>query len=360
MAKRALIAMSGGVDSSVAAYLTKEGGFSCIGATMKLFTNADIGESRKRSCCSLNDVEDARSVANKLDIPYYVLNLVSDFKRQVIERFIRSYEQGDTPNPCIDCNRYIKFGLLLGRARELSCDFLVTGHYARIQKDGASGRLLLKKAVDAKKDQSYFLYAMTQEELSQVLFPLGDLCKEETRAIAAAQGFVNAKKHESQDICFVSDGDYAAFIEGYTGKKYAGGDFVDKAGNILGKHKGFIRYTIGQRRGTGIASSQPLYVAGKSRAGNTVTLAAANELYAASLMAEDVNWIACDGLDRPLRVKAKARYRQPAEWATVEQAADGQARVVFERPQRALAGGQAVVFYDGDIVVGGGRIASRA
>jgi tRNA-specific 2-thiouridylase len=356
MADRALIAMSGGVDSSVAAYLVKERGFSCIGATMKLFANADIGESRERSCCSLNDVEDARQVANRLDIPYYVLNLAGDFKRQVIERFIKAYEKGGTPNPCVDCNRYIKFGLLLGRARELSCDFLATGHYARIEKDAASGRLLLKKAVDPKKDQSYFLYAMTQEQLLHTMFPLGGLSKEETRSIAAAQGFVNAKKHESQDICFVPGGDYAAFIEQYTGKDYACGNFIDKAGNILGRHKGFIRYTIGQRRGIGIAFPQAMYVAGKCPADNTVTLAAADELYSGSLMAEGVNWIACAVLRQPLRVKVKIRYRQPEEWAVVEQTADSQARVAFERPQRAIANGQAVVFYDGDTVVGGGTI----
>jgi tRNA-specific 2-thiouridylase len=349
--------MSGGVDSSVAAYLAKERGFSCIGATMKLFANADIGESRQKSCCSLDDVEDARSVANRLDIPFYVLNLAGDFKRQVIERFIHTYERGGTPNPCVDCNRYVKFGLLLGRAHELSCDFLATGHYARIERDAASGRLLLRKAVDTKKDQSYFLYAMTQEQLSRSLFPLGGLSKEETRLMAAAQGFVNAKKRESQDICFVPAGDYAAFIERYTGKYCAAGDFVDKAGNILGRHKGFIRYTIGQRRGIGIAFPQAMYVAGKCPADNTVTLAPANDLYSQSLVAEGVNWIACAGLSRPLRVKVKVRYRQPEEWATVEQIDGEKARVDFERPQRAVAGGQAVVFYDGDIVVGGGTIA---
>jgi tRNA-specific 2-thiouridylase len=303
-------------------------------------------------------VEDARNVANRLDIPYYVLNLASDFKRQVIERFIHAYEEGDTPNPCIDCNRYIKFGLLLGRARELSCDFLATGHYAQIEKDGASDRLLLKKAADWKKDQSYFLYAMTQEELSHALFPLGGLSKEKVREIAAGQGFANAKKHESQDICFVPDGDYASFIEQYTGKNCACGNFIDKAGNVLGQHKGFIRYTIGQRRGLGVAAAKALYVAGKDLAGNTVMLAAADALYRSDLIAENVNWIACKGLSRPLRVKAKIRYRQPEEWATVEQTAEAQARVAFERPQRAVASGQAVVFYDGDVVVGGGTIAA--
>ena len=246
---KALIAMSGGVDSSVAAYIMKEEGFDCIGCTMKLYDNADAGVSRDKTCCSLDDVEDARSVAARLGMPYYVFNFSDDFREKIICKFIDSYERGRTPNPCIDCNRYMKFAKLCERARILGCDFIVTGHYARIYKEGE--KYVLKKALDETKDQSYVLYNLTQDILAHTRFPLGEMKKSETREIAEKCGFINAKKPDSQDICFVPDGDYARVIELNTGKKYPPGDFVDKNGNVLGRHKGIIHYTIGQRKGLG-------------------------------------------------------------------------------------------------------------
>ena len=255
---KVLIAMSGGVDSSVAAFLMKEQGCECIGATMKLFHNEDIGVSRTKTCCSLEDVEDARLVALHLGIPYYVFNFSDDFKGQVIDRFISSYERGATPNPCIDCNRYLKFERLYERARILGCDAIVTGHYARIEQE--NGRWLLKKSLNESKDQSYVLYSLTQDQLAHTRLPLGAMHKSETRRIAEEQGFYNADKPDSQDICFVPDGDYAGFIARYTGRDCPAGDFVDESGRVLGRHKGIVHYTVGQRKGLGIAADAPLYV----------------------------------------------------------------------------------------------------
>ena len=248
--EKVLIAMSGGVDSSVAAYLMKQRGCNCVGVTMRLFSNDDIGLSRERSCCSLDDVQDARSVAAKLAIPYYVFNFTGDFKSQVIDRFTSAYACGQTPNPCIDCNRYLKFERLYERAQLMGCDAVVTGHYARIGQEG--GRWVLKKALDASKDQSYVLYSLTQEQLAHTRLPLGEFEKTDTRRIAEELGFFNARKPDSQDICFVPDGDYAAFIERTTGKTYPEGNFVDEQGNVLGCHRGIIHYTIGQHRWLGI------------------------------------------------------------------------------------------------------------
>ncbi|MDR1977730.1 MAG: tRNA 2-thiouridine(34) synthase MnmA [Synergistaceae bacterium] len=357
MNRNAMIAMSGGVDSSVAAYLMKERGFDCIGTTMKLFSNEDVGIDRDDVCCSLKDTEDARAVAYRLGIPHYVFNFSADFIDRVIRRFVEAYENGRTPNPCIDCNRYIKFDRLFSRARELEYAFVVTGHYARIERD-AAGRFLLKKALDDAKDQSYFLYSMTQEQLAHTLFPLGEIRKKDVREIALAQGFINAKKHESQDVCFVSNGDYANFIEHYTGKRYAPGNFIDVNGNVLGRHKGLIRYTIGQRKGLGLSFSRPMYVREKNVVDNTVTLGDDNLLYSKTLFADDLNWIAPPP-SPVVRVKAKTRYRQPEQEATVWIENDG-IRVEFDEPQRALAAGQAVVLYDGDVVVGGGTIIGAA
>lgn len=356
MNQKAIIAMSGGVDSSVAAFLMKERGFTCIGATMKLYHNEDIGLSREHTCCSLDDVEDARSVAYALGIPHYVFNFSDRFREKVMDRFVAAYENGATPNPCIDCNRFLKFDKLHLRARELDCDYVVTGHYARIEKDEATGRYLLKKAVDPTKDQSYVLYTMTQEQLAHTLFPLGEYQKTQVREIAARQGFQNAKKHDSQDICFVPNGRYTEFIEGYTGKHYPPGDFIDASGHVLGRHGGIIRYTIGQRKGLGIPASAPLYVTKIDPADNTVTLGHNDELYFRTLTATDLNLIAVDQIDRPMRVKAKIRYRQSEQWATVTQIDADTAEARFDEPQRAMTKGQAIVFYDGDIVVGGGTI----
>ncbi|MDL2218024.1 tRNA 2-thiouridine(34) synthase MnmA [Christensenellaceae bacterium OttesenSCG-928-M15] len=354
--KKLLIAMSGGVDSSVAAYLMKEQGYSCIGATLKLFHNDDIGAARERTCCSLEDVEDARSVAHKLEIPYYVFNFSEHFREKVIDKFVRLYENGMTPNPCIDCNRYLKFGKLLLRAKELHCDFVVTGHYARIEYDATFGRYLLKKALHPDKDQSYALYAMTQDQLAHTLFPLGGLTKQEVRQVAQRHGFVNAGKQDSQDICFVQNRRYADFIEQYTGHSYPEGDFVDARGNILGAHKGIIRYTLGQRKGLGVSAAEPLYVCDINPESNAVTLGTNAKLYSKVLTAKNINLIAASRIDKPVRLKAKTRYRQPAQWAVVTQTDHDTLVVEFEKPQRAITKGQAVVLYDGDIVVGGGTI----
>ena len=356
MNKKAVIAMSGGVDSSVAAYLMLERGFDCVGATMKLFDNDDAGVSREHSCCSLEDVEDARRVAWALHIPHHVFNFSDSFKEKVIDRFVAAYETGATPNPCIDCNRYLKFDRLYRRARELERDYVVTGHYARIEQDEATGRWLLKKAADPTKDQSYVLYSLTQEQLAHTLFPLGDYQKSQVREIAAQQGFVNANKHDSQDICFVPDGDYAAFIQRYTGRSYPPGDFVDQAGNVLGRHGGIVRYTVGQRRGLGIAAPAPLYVLGVNPADNTVTLGDNASLFTRALTARDINLISVPGIHRPMHLKAKIRYRQTEQWATVTQTDEDTLEVLFDEPQRAITKGQAVVLYDGDTVVGGGTI----
>lgn len=356
MNKKAIIAMSGGVDSSVAALLMKQQGFDCIGATMKLFNNDDIGINHEKTCCSLDDVEDARSVACRLDIPYYVFNFSSDFKNTVIKKFVESYESGATPNPCIDCNRYIKFDKLFLRMKEIDFDYIVTGHYARIEYDKKNARYLLKKALDDTKDQSYVLYTMTQEQLSHTIFPLGNLKKTDVRTIAEQNNFINAKKHDSQDICFVPGGDYAKFIERYTDKKYESGNFVDTDGNFLGKHKGIIHYTIGQRKGLGLALIKPLYVCSKYIEKNTIVLCEKDDLLCKSLDATDFNWIACECIDKPIRVKAKTRYKQTEQWATVTQTSSDIVHIEFDEPQRAITKGQAVVLYDGDIVVGGGTI----
>lgn len=352
--KKALIAMSGGVDSSVAAYLVKKSGMEVIGAMMQLFDNDDI-KRREKSCCSLDDASDARSVAAKMDIPFYVFNFKDDFREKVIGKFVETYKNGGTPNPCIDCNKYLKFDRFLRRADEIGADYIATGHYARVEFDENSGRYLLKKAVDLNKDQSYVLYGMTQHELSRTLFPLGGLSKPEVREIADENGFVNAHKKESQDICFVPDGDYASFIENYANLKFKAGDFLDTAGNVIGEHKGIIHYTIGQRKGLG-AFQKPMFVCGKNADNNTVTLCEGPELFTKELFAEDVNLISVDKIDSPIRVKAKVRYRQEEQPATAEQTEDGRLHIVFDEPQRAISKGQAVVLYDGDIVVGGGTI----
>ena len=355
--KKALIAMSGGVDSSVAAYLTQQAGFQCTGATMRLFDNSILGQDQESTCCSLDDVEDARSVARRLGFPFYVFNFKDDFEEKVIQKFIRCYECGATPNPCIDCNRYLKFDHLLRRGYELGCDCVVTGHYARIRQDENTGRYLLYKAVDLSKDQSYVLYSLSQEQLAHTRFPLGEMTKAEARVIAEEQGFINARKHDSQDICFVPDGDYVAFMERYTGKKYTPGDYLDLQGNVVGRHKGAVSYTLGQRKGLNLAMGTPVYVCAKNMERNTVTVGPNEALFSTTLRATDWNWFPFPELTEPIRVSAKARYNQQPQPATVYPEQDSYARVVFDQPQRALTPGQAVVLYDGDMVVGGGTIA---
>ncbi len=346
--------MSGGVDSSVAAKLMTEQGYTCIGCTMKLYRNEDAGVSRSRTCCSLDDIEDARAVSFRLGMPYYVFNFTEAFREKIIGSFIRCYEAGITPNPCIDCNRYMKFEKLFDKADLLECDYVVTGHYARIVYDGT--RYLLKKALDASKDQSYVLYSMTQEQLARTQFPLGGLQKQEVRRIASENGFLNAEKPDSQDICFVPNGDYARVIELHTGRKAEPGIFLDEDGNVLGTHKGIIHYTIGQRKGLGIASESPLYVTKIDAANNTVTLSHGNGLYTQELDARDINLIAVSEIDHPLRVKAKIRYRQKEQPATVVRTGEDTLHIRFDEPQRAVTKGQAVVLYEGELVIGGGTI----
>lgn len=346
---KALIAMSGGVDSSVAALLMSE--HDRIGCTMRLFDKEDNDDPK--SCCSLKEVEDARAVCNRIGIPYYVFNFTEDFEEKIIGKFIDCYRRGVTPNPCIDCNRYMKFDKLLVRARELGCDLVVTGHYARVEEK--NGKYWLKKALDPAKDQSYVLYSLTQEQLRHIRFPLGELSKDEVRRIAEEHGFVNANKPDSQDICFVPDGDYAGFIEEKIGKMPAG-EFITVDGESLGQHKGISHYTIGQRKHLGISVGKPIYVVKINADDNTVVLGDEKYLFHTIANVEDFNWIAGEAPLQPVRCLAKTRYRQKEQPATAHPNDDGTVTVVFDEPIRAITPGQACVLYDGDVVLGGGVI----
>ena len=344
---RALVAMSGGVDSAVSALLTQRLGWECVGCTMKLTGIAEAGD---RTCCTADDAADARSVAYRLGMKHWVFNYTREFERDVVERFRDRYRRGMTPNPCIDCNRYLKFGALLERARILDCDRLVTGHYARISSDGDRYRLM--RAKDKTKDQSYVLFNLTQDQLSRVYFPLGELTKTEVREIAAENGFVNAHKPDSQDICFVPDGDYASVV----GESPAG-DFVDASGKVLGRHRGITAYTVGQRRGLNIPFGERMYVVKIEPETNRVVLGKESELYTKEFTVGDANWIA----EKPsgeLRCTVMTRYRGREGSARVIPTDTG-ARVIFDEPQRAVTPGQAAVFYDGDQVLGGGVIERR-
>lgn len=340
--KRVMIAMSGGVDSSVAAYLSVQNGFDCMGMTMRLFP------------ASKDDSRDAQAVAQRLGIPFQVFDYAEEFRACVIDRFVSAYERGETPNPCIDCNKHLKFGRIFQQMDELGYDDVVTGHYARIVPDGT--RFLLKKGLDESKDQSYVLYGLTQAQLARTQFPLGALTKAETRQIAQEQGFLNAGKQDSQDICFVPDGDYAAFLERYTGKTYPAGDFVDGSGKILGQHRGIVRYTIGQRKGLGLALPCPMYVKDKDMAHNQVILSTNDALFSTDLDAKDFNWSAFDCPAAPIHAKAKIRYKHAEQPATIIPTGPDTVHVVFDAPQRAICRGQAVVIYEGDTVLGGGTI----
>ena len=348
---KVMIAMSGGVDSSVAVWLMMEQGHDCVGATMRM-CDASLPNLQDAP----DPAVDARAVAERLQIPFYVYDGTKDFRRHVIDPFVSVYENGGTPNPCIRCNHTMKFGILLEHALELGCSHIVTGHYAKIRKDEASGRYLLYKAEDEAKDQTYFLAGLNQHQLSHTLFPLGELTKAHVRQIAEEQGFINARKRDSQDICFIPGGDYVEFMRRYTEKAYPQGDFLDLTGKVVGKHGGAFAYTLGQRKGLGLAMGAPVYVCGKDMERNTVTVGPNEALFSDTLIAEDWNWLPFPALDKPIRVTAKARYRHIAQPATVYPEEHGKARVVFDQPQRAITPGQAVVLYDGDMVVGAGTI----
>lgn len=354
--KSALIAMSGGVDSSCAAFLMREQGYECMGTTMRLYRNEDLGACNFRTCCSEKDIEDASEVAFQLDIPYEVLDFTADFQDKIIEKFIRTYEEGGTPNPCIDCNRIMKFDKLLDFAFAHGLNYIVTGHYARIERDENTGRYILKKGVDEGKDQSYVLYNLTQHQLAHTIFPLGAYSKTQIREMAEKQNFCNARKHDSQDICFVPDGDYVGFMEQYTGKRYPSGDFIDENGKKIGTHAGAVRYTIGQRRGLGLPMGDRVYVCAKDMEKNTVTVGPVESLFAKRVIVRDMNWISVPELTGEMRVKAKLRYRQKEQPAVASPLDGGRILLTFDEPQRGPAIGQAAVLYDGDTVVGGGTI----
>ena len=351
---KVLLAMSGGVDSSAAGKLLRDAGYDCVGCTMKLYENEDAGLSRSRTCCSLEDVEDARSAAFRLGIPYYVFNFTETFREKVIGKFTASYCQGLTPNPCIDCNRYLKFGALFQRAELLGCRYVATGHYARI--DCRDGTYHLRKARDESKDQSYVLYMLSQDQLARTLFPLGELRKEAVRDLAEEAGLGNARKPDSQDICFVPDGDYARVIEHQTGKAAEPGDFVSPEGTVLGRHQGLIRYTVGQHRGLGLSLPERRYVCRLCPESNTVVLGPEEALYRREALAGDFHWIAGEPPAGPIRCRAKLRYRQRERDAWAIPLDDGTVRLRFDEPQRAVTPGQAAVLYDGDEVLGGGTL----
>ncbi len=339
------IAMSGGVDSSVAAYLLGVQGAERLGLTMRLFA----------PCGGKDGEGDARQVADFLGFPHSVLDFSHIFQREVMEHFVSSYERGETPNPCIVCNRTVKLGELLEHALSLGCDAMATGHYAQVTQD-ATGRYLLKKAVHPEKDQSYFLYALNQHQLAHTRFPLGGLSKPQIRDIAQEQGLINAKRGDSQDVCFIPDGDYGAFIRRFRGRDYPQGDFVTPDGTVLGRHNGLVNYTLGQRRGLGISAPARLYVAQLRPVENQVVLSDNQALFAQGLTAHSLNMIATDQLTAPIRCGVRIRSTQREQPATVEQTGTDSLRVTFDQPQRAITAGQAVVLYDGDTVLGGGVI----
>lgn len=345
---KVMVGMSGGVDSAVSALVLKNAGYDVTGVNCRFF---DADKTKVSQ-----DVEDAKKVADALGIPFEVYELYGGFEDKVISHFIASYLKGETPNPCIECNRHLKFGKMLQKALDEGFDYIATGHYARVDFDESNGRYLLKKGADESKDQSYVLYPLTQHQLGHTLFPLGDMTKDMARTLAEEMSFVNARKSDSQDICFIPDGDYASFIEGRLDYTLPKGNFVDTEGNILGTHQGIIHYTVGQRKGLGIALGKPAFVQSKSAEDNTVVLGSNEGLFRRELTAKDINLIAYEKLTEPLRCKARIRYNAKEQWATVTQTDESHLHIVFDEPQRAISKGQAVVLYDGDIVIGGGTI----
>ncbi len=354
--KHILTAMSGGVDSSVAALLLMEQGVKTAGATMRFFTDESIGASIRKAACSADAASDAKRVCDRLAIPHTTIDCFDAFRRCVIDTFADSYMRGETPNPCIECNRTVKFPLFLQYALQKGFDGIATGHYACIEYDSGSQRFLIKKAADASKDQSYVLYSLTQDVLSRTRLPLGGLLKSDIRQIAQENGFINADKPDSQDICFIPDGDYAAFLETQLHRSCPPGEFVLENGELVGQHKGLHRYTIGQRKGLGIAAKKPLYVIRKDLSTNRVILGDNASLFTRELRADRVNWVAAKTISTPIRVTAKTRYKQVEAPATVAMTDEDTVLVRFDEPQRAVTAGQAVVFYDGNTLVGGATI----
>lgn len=340
---KVVVAMSGGVDSSVAAALLREEGHEVIGVTMRMITPSDAET-------------DAAEVARRLGIPHQVMDLREIFARRVIDDFCREYSLGRTPNPCVRCNKYVKFGVLREHARELGADFIATGHHARVERDGNTGNYLLKKGADARKDQSYFLCQLSQEQLSHALFPIGNMTKDRVRQIARELDLPVAHRPESQEICFIPDDNYTEFLKDYLPQASLPGPILDREGNTLGQHRGILAYTIGQRRGLGIAAAEPLYVTAIEPDQNAVVVGTKEQTYGTELLAGDLNWIAAPALERPIRVKARVRYRHPEAKATVSPRGGNSVYVKFSRPQLAITPGQTVVFYDGDTVIGGGTI----
>lgn len=355
--KKVIIGMSGGVDSSVAAALLKEQGYEVIGVTMRMWTMCDDDE-REGACCSLSAVEDARRVANKLGIDHYVMNFKDLFREKVVDSFVDDYMNGCTPNPCIMCNKYLKFDSLLKKANAMDIGYIATGHYAKIRYNIMTGRYELLKSATAKKDQTYVLYNFTQEQLASTMMPNGEYTKDEIREKARELGLLVANKPDSQEICFIPDNNYRNFIERYTKKKVVPGDFVDALGNVLGKHSGITNYTIGQRKGLGITFGKPMFVVDIDTENNRVVLGDEREVFRDTLIAKDVNFISIASLDKPYEVKAKIRSTAKEASATISPLDDGRVKVLFDEKQRAITRGQAVVFYDGEVVVGGGIIES--
>ncbi len=352
---KVVVGMSGGVDSSVAAYLLKEQGYEVIGMTMQIWQK-DAEEDRDGGCCGLSAVDDARRVCQKLDIPHYVMNFRDDFQRTVIDYFVEEYQKGRTPNPCIACNRYVKWESMLQKSLQIGADYIATGHYARIIKDEETGRYCLSQSKTLAKDQTYALYNLTQHQLAHTLMPLGDYTKDEIRQIAKDIGLAVATKPDSQEICFVPDNDYAGYIERETGKKMPEGQFVTKDGKVLGKHKGIIHYTIGQRKGLGLSCGKPVFVSKIDPVTHTVVVGDNEDLFNTTLYANTLNFMPFEKLDKKMKLTAKIRYSHKPEPCTVEMVGEDTLKCTFEEPQRAITPGQALVIYDGEVVVGGGTV----